>query len=141
MIKEISLKDSKEFYILGSLLNQNFDKLYNLETILEQDYSHIYGYYIDENLIAFLHIEKSYDEIDIINIVVKEEYQHQKIGTKLLDYLFKCYNDVIKYNLEVRASNLKAINLYKKFDFVVVNTRKKYYEGEDGYFMIKEVKR
>lgn len=141
MIKEISLKDSKEFYILGSLLNQNFDKLYNLEMILEQDYSHIYGYYNEDKLVAFLHIVKTYDEIDIINIVVKEEYQHKKIGTKLLDYLFKCYDDVIKYNLEVRASNLKAINLYKKFDFVIVNTRKKYYEGEDGYFMIKEVER
>lgn len=141
MIKEISLKDSKEFYALGSLLNQNFNKLYNLETILEQDYSHIYGYYIDENLIAFLHIEKSYDEIDIINIVVKEEYQRKKIGTKLLNYLFKYYNDVIKYNLEVRATNFKAINLYKKFGFIIINTRKGYYEGEDGYLMIKEVER
>lgn len=141
MIKEISLKDSKEFYTLGSLLNNNFNKLYNLETILEQDYSHIYGYYIDENLIAFLHIEKSYDEIDIINIVVKEEYQQKKIGTKLLDYLFKSYGDVIKYNLEVRATNFKAINLYKKFGFIIANIRKGYYEGENGYLMIKEVER
>lgn len=141
MIKEISLKDSKEFYALGSLLNQNFNKLYNLETILEQDYSHIYGYYKEDKLVAFLHIEKSYDEIDIINIVVKEEYQEQKIGTKLLNYLFKTFKEVIKYNLEVRASNLKAINLYKKFDFIIVSTRRKYYEGEDGYLMIKEVKR
>lgn len=141
MIKEISLKDSKEFYYLGSLLNQNFSKLYNLEKILEQDYSHIYGYYKEDKLLAFLHIEKSYDEIDIINIVVKEEHQHKKIGTKLLDYLFKCYDDVIKYNLEVRATNFKAINLYKKFDFIIANTRKGYYEGEDGYLMIKEVKR
>lgn len=141
MIKEISLKDSKEFYTLGSLLNQNFNKLYSLETILEQDYSYIYGYYLDKTLIAFLHIEKSYDEIDIINIVVKEEYQKKKIGAKLLDYLFKTFNDVVKYNLEVRASNFKAINLYKKFDFIIVSTRKKYYESEDGYLMIKEVKR
>lgn len=141
MIKEITLKDSKEFYRIGVLLNQNFNKLYDLEKILEQDYSYIYGYYMEGKLVAFLHIEKSYDEIDIVNIVVKEELQGHNIGTALLSELFKTFDDVIKYNLEVRASNLKAINLYKKFDFTIANNRKNYYEGEDGYLMIKEVKR
>lgn len=141
MIKEISLEDSKEFYELGTLLNNNFNKLYNLEKILEQDYNYIYGYYKEDKLVAFLHIQKSYDEIDIVNIVVEEEQQGLKIGTALLNVLFKTFNDVIKYNLEVKSSNFKAINLYKKFGFIVVNTRKKYYENEDGYLMIKEVKR
>ncbi len=141
MIKEVTLKDSEAFYELGSLLKNNFKELYNIEIILEQDYSHILGYYIENKLVGFLHIEKSYDEIDIINIVVQEEFQCKKIGTKLLEELFKNYDDVIKYSLEVKVSNTRAINLYKKFKFNIVNIRKNYYEGIDGYLMIKEVKR
>lgn len=141
MIKEVTLKDKEVFYKLGTLLKDNFKELFNLEKILEQDYSNILGYYINDTLIAFLHIEKSYDEINIINIVVFEEYQRQKIATKLLDNLFKRYDDVTKYNLEVKVTNDKAINLYKKFDFKPINIRKNYYEGIDGYLMIKEVKK
>lgn len=141
MIKEVTLKDKEVFYKLGTLLKDNFKELFNLEKILEQDYSNILGYYINDTLIAFLHIEKSYDEIDIINIVVWEEYQRQKIATKLLLELFNKYKDVIKYNLEVKVTNEKALNLYKKFDFKLVNIRKNYYEGIDGYLMIKEVKK
>ncbi len=141
MIREITLNDKKAFYKLGTLLKGNFKELFNLEKILDQDYSSILGYFLNNELIAFLHIEKSYDEINIINIVVFEEYQGQKIATKLLLELFNRYKDVIKYNLEVKITNEKALNLYKKFDFKLVNIRKNYYEGIDGYFMIKEVKK
>ena len=41
-------------------------------------------------------------------------------------------------SLEVRKSNFKAQNLYKKFDFIEMNVRKGYYEdGEDALFMMK----
>lgn len=141
MIKKVKIEDSKNFYELGSLLKNNFKDFYNLETIMKQNYSFIYGYYINKILVAFLHIEKSYDEIDIINIVVKEDYQGKEIGTKLLNELFTMFKDVVKYHLEVKVSNEKAINLYKKLGFEVVSKRVKYYEGEDGYLMIKEVKK
>lgn len=139
MIKEITLNDKEAFYKLGTLLKYNFKDFFNLEKILEQGYSSIFGYFLNNELIAFLHIEKSYDEINIINIVVKEEERRKKIGTKLLALLFNKYEDVIKYNLEVKVTNEKAINLYKKFGFIPINLRKNYYEGIDGYLMIKEV--
>ena len=42
--------------------------------------------------------------------------------------------------LEVRVSNVVAINLYKSVGFNIVATRKKYYEnGEDAYLMLKEL--
>lgn len=46
-------------------------------------------------------------------------------------------NNAIDINLEVRASNIKAQNLYKKFGFIEEGIRKKYYEDnkEDAILM------
>ena len=42
--------------------------------------------------------------------------------------------------LEVNTENIAAINLYKKFNFEIINTRKKYYEGKDAYIMERRIK-
>ena len=42
-------------------------------------------------------------------------------------------------NLEVNCSNLVAINLYKKFDFVQVGLRKNYYDRQDGLLFTKSI--
>ena len=45
--------------------------------------------------------------------------------------------------LEVRRSNVAALELYRQFDFRAVGVRPNYYvdEGEDAIVMIKELKR
>ena len=43
-------------------------------------------------------------------------------------------------DLEVNSLNKKAINLYQKYGFKTVSIRKKYYNGIDGFLMLKEVK-
>ena len=37
--------------------------------------------------------------------------------------------------LEVNTENEAAINLYKKFNFRIIHTRKKYYQTGDAYIM------
>ena len=46
-------------------------------------------------------------------------------------------NNTTDINLEVRSSNIKAQNLYKKFGFIQEGIRKKYYEDnkEDAILM------
>jgi len=54
----------------------------------------------------------------------------------IISYLInkKCDN----ITLEVRVTNNKAINLYKKFGFEIASVRNNYYEnGEAAYMMIK----
>ena len=46
---------------------------------------------------------------------------------------------VINITLEVRVSNIRAINLYKKFGFREVALRKYYYGDEDAILMEKQV--
>ena len=80
-------------------------------------------------------------EGDITNIAVSSKYRKLGIASNLLIKLF----DVCKtfncedLTLEVRASNIPAQNLYKKFNFKEEGIRKGYYSdnGEDAIIMWK----
>lgn len=80
-------------------------------------------------------------EGDITNIAVNPKYRKCGIASNLLIKLFevcKTFNceDI---TLEVRASNIPAQNLYKKFKFKEEGIRKGYYSdnGEDAIIMWK----
>ena len=96
--------------------------------------SHIIGFFIFYNVL---------DEMHILDITVAKEMQSKGIGSLMLDRIIGINTDRgIKYFfLEVRASNLKAVNLYKKFGFKIFMLRKNYYEdnGEDALCMVKEL--
>lgn len=80
-------------------------------------------------------------EGDITNIAVNPSYRKQRIASNLLNKLFElCIeNDCKDITLEVRASNIPAQSLYKKFNFKEEGLRKKYYSdnGEDAIIMWK----
>ncbi len=96
-------------------------------------------YYIDNRSIGYLEYSIIYDRMEIDNIMVLEEYRHMGIGSMLMDYIINIYNEkkLDNITLEVRKSNVKAINLYKKYGFVEVGIRKYYYGDEDGILMEK----
>lgn len=135
LIKQISLNDEKKFYELGLRLKANFKDLYNLKALLSNDYNFIFGYYKDGALSAFLHISKSFEVIDIVNIVVAKKHEREGIASSLLNYAFKYFKDVDKFILEVNVNNLSAVNLYKKNGFTIISKREKYYDGVDAYIM------
>ena len=68
-----------------------------------------------------------------MNIVIKKEKRKQGIGSLLLEKLISISKELeaISITLEVNCNNLPAINLYKKFDFQEVGSRKKYYNNTD----------
>ena len=77
-------------------------------------------------------------EIYIANIAVAQKFREQKVGSYLLEVILERgkKRDCTMAQLEVRASNVAAIALYKKFNFEVVGLREKYYEnGEDALLM------
>ncbi|QIW23092.1 ribosomal-protein-alanine N-acetyltransferase [Sulfolobus sp. S-194] len=75
----------------------------------------------------------------VVSIAVLEQYRRLGIGTALLQASMKAMKEV--YNaeevyLEVRVSNLPAINLYRKLGFKEVKVLRHYYaDGEDAYLM------
>ena len=78
-----------------------------------------------------------YDRIELEYIWVNSSYRHMGIASKLMDKMID--NSVNNITLEVRTSNVDAINLYKKFGFKIASIRKCYYGDEDAYLMIREM--
>lgn len=79
------------------------------------------------------------DEGHITNVAVKPGYRNRHIGNGIIQVLidFTVQEGIMHHTLEVRRSNDPAINLYKKFGFVVEGIRKEYYANnkEDALIM------
>jgi len=76
----------------------------------------------------------------VISIAVLPSHHRKGIGNALIR---ESTQAMMNYNakefyLEVRESNLAAINLYKKLGFKIAKTLKHYYaDGEDAFVMAK----
>jgi [ribosomal protein S18]-alanine N-acetyltransferase len=134
VIRNIEIKDSNDYYDLGTLLNPNFKKLYNLEETLNDNLSTII-IFEDNNVIkGFLHYQEFSDNIDIINICVNPKFRRKNIASSLLNKIV-CKNK--KITLEVSTDNKPAISLYEKYGFKSVGIRKGYYNGIDAITMVR----
>ena len=139
MISSVSINDNDRFIEIGLLVNDNFNKLFNLEYIINSDTEDVFGFYDNNKLVGFIHVLKTYECLEIINVVVDNDYRKQGIASKLINYVVDYYNDLEYILLEVNEHNDKAINLYNKLEFKVINVRKKYYGNDDALIMRKEV--
>lgn len=128
-----SFKDEyiDEIINLGEELNPNYKKLFHIDRLNKNE--KIFTYIVDNKVVGFIHIFDGLDTLDILNIIVKEEYRQNKIGTKMIEYIIENFHNPIL--LEVRATNISAINFYKKLSFKEINIRKNYYNGVDAIIM------
>lgn len=138
MVNKITVEELERFNELGFQVNNNFSNVFNLKDIIESQYDDVYGYYIDNKLVGFIHITKLYETMDIVNVVVDGDYRKQGIATKLIDYVIGLFNDVENVMLEVNENNIAAISLYKKSKFEVISKRNNYY-GSDAALIMKRV--
>ena len=81
-------------------------------------------------------------ESDMMNIAVSPNYRRQGLAQQLIIKLVEmlCQRQSHSLTLEVRKSNLPAISLYKKLDFMQIGCRPNYYRNpkEDAFIMRKE---
>lgn len=81
-------------------------------------------------------------EADMMNIAVRPAYRGQGIGTELVNQLVNRLkeNQVYCLTLEVRRSNIQAIELYEKIGFVQIGRRPNYYcnPKEDALILRKD---
>ncbi len=138
MVSKIRIEELERFNELGLLVNNNFSNVYKLNEIIDSQYDDVYGYYVDNKLVGFIHINKLYETLDIVNIVVDNDYRKQGIATKLIDYVVSLFNDIESIMLEVNENNIAAISLYKKNKFEIINKRNNYY-GSDAALIMKRV--
>ncbi len=92
----------------------------------------------NNKLVAYAGIWNIIDEAHITTIAVKPEFMRKHIGEALIVKILEdCYNNKIKYlTLEVRESNVPAIELYKKYGFSSLGTRKGYYQDNNENALI-----
>ena len=77
------------------------------------------------------------DELNIYNLGIKEKYRKQGYGYQLLNFTINSIQAISNIYVELRKSNLAALNLYKKLGFEIYNERSKYYSmpTEDAILM------
>ena len=78
----------------------------------------------------------------VVSIAVLPEHRKQGIGKNLMLNAEKALKDygAKEIILEVRVSNIPAINLYEKLEYEKVKVLKGYYsDGEDAYLMVKKL--
>lgn len=87
---------------------------------------------------------RSFEEADIVNVAVAPSHRRKQIGRRLLESLIAngTAQGITAFTLEVRASNLPAIALYRSLDFQTEAIRKRFYQNpeEDACLMWKRVK-
>lgn len=88
----------------------------------------------DKQVIGFGILSSAAAEAHILNLAILPAKQRQGLGQKMLQHLLEIakMQGAEEIFLEVRPSNLPAIALYTKFNFVEVGIRKGYYPAVEG---------
>lgn len=99
--------------------------------------------FCDDILCGFITGVYLLDTADIYSVAVSSEYRKKGVGKRLLEEFFSALpNEVNSVCLEVRESNIPAINLYERFGFERVGLRKNFYQNprENAILMTKNLK-
>lgn len=77
------------------------------------------------------------EEAHVTTVAVEDAWRGKKVGTGLMIRLVDgaIHNGALHLTLEVRASNVIAQDLYRRFGMAPVGLRKNYYENEDALIM------
>lgn len=98
----------------------------------------------EEQVIGYACIRSMLDITHILKITVIPRFRRMGIGTSLLHNALRDLGNMGKdtalVTLEVRESNIAAINMYKKMGFKENGRRKNYYKRPDEDALIMELK-
>ena len=95
-----------------------------------------------ETIAGYILYRVMVDEMHIMKIATLPRWRRRQVATVLLKKTLTLAREkrLRRICLEVRASNLPAINLYRKFDFTLSGRRPGYYDNrEDAVLMNKNI--
>lgn len=87
--------------------------------------------FCDDEISGYIGAHNIVGEVYITNVAVAKRFRRMGIGEKLIKSLIDlCKEEGAEFiTLEVRESNIPAINLYEKMNFNKVGNRKNFYEN------------
>ena len=88
----------------------------------------------DDQVVGYALVLEVVDEATLMDIAVDKRHRQEGIGRTLVDYVKQHaqQNKMSSMWLEVRASNVGAINLYENAGFEHIEVRKGYYQTAKG---------
>ncbi len=129
MIREAENKDLEK-------INTLFKDVLTLE-ITKDVYNKILVYE-QEKILGFISYSIIYERCELNFIAVLKEERNKKIASQMLEYMINDVKDLDNITLEVNVNNKYAIELYKKYGFMIATVRDKYYNNDDAYLMIRK---
>ena len=134
MIRRINYDDVSKIVelennTLGTTLGEKM-----LEMAIRSPMAYYYSYIENNKLLGYISTMFDGEIIEILNFCVDKNYQHRGIGKKLISYVLSYLNTLGAKSsiLEVRESNINAINLYKKIGYKQISVRKNYYSNGEN---------
>lgn len=147
MILEIKVLGAEHLEDVLKIEEECFSKPWSensVKDLLLSEKAELLGAFDGGRLIGYSCLEWVLDEGSLTNIAVCKEYRKMGVGSQLMAALMKSAEEkeLAFVTLEVRVSNLPAVNLYRKFRFLDVGTRRNYYDAprEDALLMTRYIK-
>jgi len=146
-INAVSIKDLDEIFRLESntFRKDAFSKTSILNLILKNTFFlKLIDNDISNKIVGFIIvIQDREDRINLINLLIKKQYQNKGYGSYLLKYTLnkiKEMNNIEVIVLNVNSKNEVAIFLYQKFGFRIVQKIENYYrQKKSAYLMILRI--
>ncbi|MFW6320169.1 MAG: ribosomal protein S18-alanine N-acetyltransferase [Bacillota bacterium] len=137
-MSDIHFLTEAESIVLGTKI----DKKTIMNEALYNDMAHYFVALLDHKRVGYIGFWITEPNAELLNIFVHENYRNKNIGKSLIKAMIDyCENAAVaSITLEVRPSNIPALNVYRAFNFKTVATRKNYYpNGEDALLMEKQL--
>ena len=84
---------------------------------IEENIHEYTSIYLDNTLVGYYHFHEDKDKMELDDFYIFSEYQNKGIGSKVLSELIQTENTIYLY---VFVKNVKAIKLYERFGFKIV---------------------
>lgn len=87
-----------------------------------------------KEILGYAVLMQAVDEMQLLNISIAAEYQRKGLGRKLLGEIMEIARgmSLCRMLLEVRASNVAALGLYRAAGFSEIGLRRGYYLADNG---------
>lgn len=141
-IEKIKINDLEQINTLEK--NTFNDDSFSKDTIEQLIHNHAFFYKIvniHKKIGGFIIVlEEERFTLNIINFLIKEDYRKMGLGSYLLSHVLieidkqQLFKRII---LNVRTTNMSAINLYKKYNFRIIKEINNYYHKGDNAFLME----
>ena len=104
--------------------------------LTDKSVDRLWVYEKDNLLLGFIIDLQCEDEINLLNLAIDKFYQNRGHGSSMLSDYLNIVPENCTIFLEVNENNNKALNIYDKHFFQIINRRKSYYnDGSDAIIM------